>query len=284
MGVSVMAGAEAVGNAEAVGARFCVNCGTALQGKFCGTCGSPAAIAPQRVQTSEGWGSLTSEFLNSHGRNGILSVALSFLRRPIDTIIRLTDDPTYRSQWGFLTAMVGAQLSLLYVILPRILATFFHVPATANSSAVLTSELVQYVGMAILTPIQYYVCRVLGTISRSPMSYVKLCVLSVSYGALLSIVATLIVFTAAIVIMKAAAGPDAGQIVQEIGNVFGLLTTVAVLVFVSASHRRFWGMSWPIAIVVTIAIAALSWKVVYPGLFFLAQRADIAGTFKSLLG
>ncbi len=260
-------------------AGFCADCGTALRGKFCSACGAPATTVAANP-THEGWSGLTSELVSSRGSNSLFSVALSFLRHPVDTIIRLTDDPTYRSHWGFLTAMVGAQLTLTYVFMPRILSALFNVPSAANSSAVITNEIVQYVGMAILTPIQYYICRALGTIARAPMSYVKLCVLSVGYGSLLSSVASLVVFAAGIAVLKTAAGID----ITTIGQAFGLLTTVAVLVFVSASHRRFWGMSWPIAIGVTLGIAALSWLVVYPGLFALVQRANIAGTLSSIMG
>ena len=68
--------------------------------------------------------------------------------------------------------MVGAQLTLVYVFMPRIFSALFNVPSAANSSAVITNEIVQYVGMAILTPIQYYVCRALGTLParRCPTS------------------------------------------------------------------------------------------------------------------
>ena len=262
---------------EAAGSGFCVNCGTALQGKFCSGCG--VAAAPR--QDKEGWSALSSEFFSSHRDNSFFSVVLAFLRRPVDTIIRLTDDPTYRSHWGFLTAMVGAQLTLAYVIMPKAFAALFHVPSTANSAAVITNEGVQYVGMAILTPIQYYICRALGTLPRSPMSYVKLCVLSVSYGALLSIVVSLIAFATGITVLKTGA---AGIDLAAVGQGLTLLALTGVLVFVSASHKRFWGMSWPVAIGVTLCVAALSWVVVYPALTALAERADIAGTLASVLG
>ncbi len=277
-----MSAAEA--NAGTPGARFCADCGAALQGQFCSACGSPARAIPVSEPASEGWGGLTSDLLHSHGGNGVFAVALSFLRHPVETIIRLTDDPTYRSQWGFLTAMVGGQLTLLYIVMPRFLAIFFHTPTATNSSAVLTSELVQYVGMAILTPVQYYVCRALGTRARSPMSYVKLCALSVAYGALLSGVVSLAAFVAAVVIMKTVTEPGTTPIVQEMGNVFALLTMVAVLVFVCASHKRFWGMSWPIAIGVTLAIACVSWFVVYPGLGGLVERSGIGQAIGGVVG
>ncbi|HML30782.1 MAG TPA: hypothetical protein PKE16_18475 [Hyphomicrobium sp.] len=223
---------------------------------------------------------MTSEFFSSQGRDGILSVAMSFLRHPVDTIIRLTDDPTYRSQWGFLTATVGAQMTLSFVILPRAYAALFHVASTANSSAVITNEIVQYVGMAILTPIQYYVCRWLGTRKRSPMSYVKLCVLSVSYGALLSSLVAIFFFLTAVALLKSGTAVNLAMLWEGLA----LLTLIAILVFVTESHRRFWGMAWPIAVGVTITIAALSWLVVYPGIGALIERVGIAGAAGALFG
>ena len=136
---------------------FAEACGTALTGKFCSGCGAPADNA-----AAEGWSSLANQLLSKPRPNGILSVALSFLRHPVDTIIRLTDDPTYRSQWAFLSTCLGAQLTLSYVLLPRLYSALLGVPDTADTGAVITNEIVQYVGIAILTPIQFYVCRALG--------------------------------------------------------------------------------------------------------------------------
>lgn len=263
----------------AAGARYCANCGTPLQGKFCTSCGAAAQTTVER-QNSEGWGSFTSEFLSSDGRNGVVSVAVSFLRHPVDTIMRLTDDPTYRSQWGFLTATVGAQMTLTFVLLPRVYAALFHVPSAANSSAVITNEIVQYVGMAILTPVQYYICRWLGTRKRSPMSYVKLCVLSVSYGALLSSLVAIFFFLTAVALLKSGTAVDLATLWEGLA----VLTLIAILVFVTESHRRFWGMAWPIAIGVTMTIAALSWLVVYPGVGVLIERSGIAGAIGGLFG
>jgi hypothetical protein len=267
-------------DAGSISARFCTNCGTQLQGKFCGACGSAADVSSHPQQPSEGWGSLTSDFLRTNNRNGILAVALSFLRRPVDTIIRLTDDSIYRGQWGFLTAMVGAQMTLAYVVLPRLYAAFLNVPNTSNSSAVISNEIVQYVGMAILTPIQYYVCRLLGTRQRSPMSYVKLCVLSVSYCSLLSLIVLVFFAAATIADLKTASVLDLGEFWQTLQG----LLTIAILVFVTASHRRFWGMSWLIATGLTLAIAAMSWFVVYPGLTALMEHGGVAGAISRITG
>ncbi|WP_339086766.1 zinc ribbon domain-containing protein [Hyphomicrobium sp. ghe19] len=261
---------------EAAGSAFCVNCGTALQGKFCSGCGAPAAAD----QDEQGWSALSSEFLSSRRDNSFFPVVVSFLIHPVDTIIRLTDDPAYRSHWAFLTAMVGFQLTLAYVIVPKLVAALFNIPSTASSATVVTNEVVQYVGMAILTPIQYYVCRALGTLPRSPMSYVKLCVLSVSYGSMVAIAVTLIGFATGFAVLKTQADIDLSVVWQ----LLTLTTYAVVLVFVSASHKRFWGMSWPVAIGVTLFVGAMSWLVVYPALTALAERADVAGTLGSVLG
>lgn len=261
--------------AELSGAGLCEACGTALTGKFCSGCGAPAKIA-----APEGWSALTNQLLGKPDRNGIFSVVVAFLRHPVDTIIRLTDDPTYRSQWAFLSSCVGAQLMLTYVLLPRLYAVAFSVPDTANSSAVVTNEIVQYVGIAILTPIQFYLCRTLGTRRRTPMSYVKLCVLSVSYCAIVSMVAALLIFVMGVLALTAGAAIDMHLVWLGLTSA----TMIAIVAFVTASHRRFWGMSWPIALGVTLVIAVLSWSVVYPGLTAIAEKANVSGTLGRLLG
>ena len=261
---------------QAASSGFCTNCGTELQGKFCSGCG----VAAPGQSGPEGWGAITSEFLSSRRDTSFFSVIVSFLIHPVDTVIRLTDDPAYRSHWGLLTALVGAQMTLAYVIVPKLFAALFNVPSTANSATVMTNEIVQYVGMAILTPIQYYVCRALGTRLRPPMAYVKLCVLSVSYGSIVSIVVTLIAFAVGFSVLKTQAAID----LSIVWEVLTYATYGAVLAFVAGSHRRFWGMSWPVAIGVTLFVGVMSWLVVYPALLALAEHADVTGKLSNLFG
>jgi hypothetical protein len=226
---AIMAGAEA---GEAA---LCGSCGTALTGKFCSGCGAPADN-----DAAEGWSSLANQLLSKPRPDGILSVAVSFLRHPVDTIIRLTDDPTYRSQWAFLSTCLGAQLTLSYVLLPRLYATMLGIPDTADTGAVITNEIVQYTGIAILTPIQFYVCRALGARSRTPMSYVKLCTLSVSYCTIVATTVALITFAAGVIAATTAAGID----VQTVGLSVMSAAMLIIIIFVTMTHRIFWGMRW----------------------------------------
>ena len=146
--------------------------------------------------------------------------------------------------------------------------------------AVITNEIVQYVGIAILTPIQFYVCRALGTRPRTPMSYVKLCALSVSYCTIIATVVALIIFAVGVIAAKTTAGDRHayGRSQRDIGND-------------DRDHRhssrnpsQFWGMRWRMALGVTLVIAALSWSIVYPCLTTIAERADVGGTLGRLLG
>jgi hypothetical protein len=254
---------------------LCTSCGTTVSGNYCSGCGAPAEDTP-----SEGWSGVAGQFLTKPQRDGVLAVAFSFLRRPVSTILRLTDDPSYRSHWRFLSVCLGAQLTLAYVILPRLYALLFNLPDKADNGAVITNEVVQYVGMAILTPVQYYLCRALGSIRRTPMSYVKLCVLSVSFCTLVAILLSLIIFAIGLVAVK-------GGVPMDMQTAWTTLTTAAmvvILAFVTESHRKFWGMRWWVALAATLMIAVLSWSVVYPGLATLAEKSGIPATLGRLLG
>jgi len=220
----------------------------------------PVPVTDSEAQTGEGWGAVATHFLSTGERNTFARVSWSFFRHPVETILRLTGDTTYRGHLGFLTAWLGAELTLSYVILPKLFGGLFQVPVTTDKSAVLVNEIIQYVGMAILTPIQFYLCRFLGTIPRSPMSYVKLCILSVGYCALL----LSLVVSAFWIIGVAATAAGIGVNAVNLANWLLAAGQIAIIAFITASHRRFWGMSWGKAVSASLIIAFLSWGVVYP--------------------
>ena len=259
-----------VGPAGASG--VCANCSKPLTGAFCAHCGTPA-------QPQEGWGAAASELFDPHEPRGHFATLFGFLRSPVDTIIRLTEDASYRRHWTFLSLALATQFALAFLILPRLLGAYYAVPDLGGKAAVITSQVVQYAGIIILTPIQYYLCRLLGKIPRTPWSYVKLCVLSVSFGAIIGTLLTLAFWGVGVASTAAGQPIDA----QTNGLVMTLLAEIAVITFVTATHKRFWGMSWPVAIGVTLAIAALSWGVVYPLLTQAVIGAGIVPLIDELL-
>lgn len=257
-----------------MGSGSCANCGKPLAGAFCAHCGT-RALSPSR----EGWGVVASELFDAQTPRGHLSALASFLRAPVDTIIGLTLDPSYRSHWGFLSICLFTQLTLGFVILPHLLTHYYPVPGIENKSAVLTNQIVQYVGLAILTPIQFYVCRAAGTIARTPGLYVKLCVLSISFGAILSIIANLAFW--GIGVASTTLGQPADPRVS--GPLITLAVLASVLVFVTLSHKRFWGMKWWVAAPLTVLFALLSWGVVYPALMWGMTASGLGKLLDDLL-
>lgn len=265
-------GVAAVSSMSAAQLKRCTQCGAPLTSRFCGDCGAPAESGAQTV--GEGWRAIASDLFPEE-RNGFFSVLMAFARHPVRTIIRLTEDPRYRSHWSFLAACLGAQLTITYLVAPRLLALMFGTPQTTGTPSVLTSELVQYIGIFVLLPVQYYLCRALGTIHRTPRSYAKLCALSVGYSAALSLALFIVFFGT----MTAVAKFNMPLDYVTLGAATSAVNVLAVITFVSWTHRIFWGMKWPVAIAATLVIAALSWAVVYPGLGMLMQQS---GTVKML--
>ena len=260
---------------ETASAASCSHCGHPLTGPYCANCGTRA---PDGL-AHEGWTSVASQLLDKEASRGHAATLMAFLRAPVQTILARTLDPTYRSHWTFLSLCLGVQLTLSFVILPRLFGGIYHVPGLADKSAILTNQLVQYAGIVILTPIQYYLCRALGSIARTPASYVKLCVLSVSYCAIISTVLALTFWGLGVASTLLANPFDPGVS----GLVLTSLAQVAIVVFVTLTHRRFWGMSMLVAAVVTLGIALLSWGVVYPALMESVTTSGLGRMLDDLL-
>lgn len=117
----------------------------------------------------------------------------------------------------------------------------------------------------------------LGAIKRSPRSYAKLCAMSVSYGALLS---TMLLSSFALFMLMAMKQNMPLDYVA-LGTAVTAINVVAVLVFVTWTHKIFWGMKWVVAAIVTLA--TLSWGVVYPGLGLALQQSGVSKFLDSLL-
>ncbi len=266
-------GAGMGGSSGQEGAGVCAACGKPLVGPFCSQCGAAAPAG------GEGWGVIASELFDSQQSKGHAATLLSFLKAPVETILRLTDDASYRQHWTFLSLALGVQFALGFLILPQLLGRFYVVPDLGGKEAVITNQIGQYLGIAILTPIQYYICRAVGSIARRPASYVKLCVLSVSFCSILSTIAILSFW---IVGPATAAG---GYLIDPwlLGNGLTSLLQIAIMVFVTKAHKRFWGMKLWVAILITLGMAILSWVVVYPTLVELITWSGMVATIDQMM-
>lgn len=251
----------------------CAACGKPLAGPFCSQCGAAAPAG------GDGWGVIASELFDSQQPKGHFATLTSFLKAPVETIIRLTEDPAYRQHWTFLSLALGIQFALGFLILPQLLGRFYAVPEMGGKEAVLTNQIAQYLGIAILTPIQYYICRAAGSIARRPAAYVKLCVLSVSFCSILSTIAILTFWS----VGPAAALAGFSIDPWLLGNGLTSLLQIAIMVFVTMAHKRFWGMKLWAAILITLLIAILSWGVVYPALVELVTWSGMVKTIDQML-
>jgi hypothetical protein len=211
--------------------------------------------------------------------DGALNVAIRFLRAPVATILMLANDEGYTGYWKFMLACMGAHLTFLFVLVPRFGALVFHLPAANRGAESLTIQGLQLAGFPILTMIQYYICQAFGSISHPPRAYAKLCALSVGYGWLLTLAASILELCILIGII--AAGATVDPVVSDTIQVSAVM--FASLVFIALSHRQFWGMTWPRTLAFTVILALLSWVIVYPGLSALATRMNVTERINTLL-
>ena len=261
----------------------CGRCGRPAQGRFCSQCGAPLDVkgspAVAVSDVNEGWKVAIADVVTGE-RDGVLSVAMSFARTPVDTILRLAADPGYTGHWRFLIASLGAALTLVFVLMPQFAGAVFHVPVPNRKAETLVVQAVQLAALPILTPIQFYLCRAIGSIGQTPRAYLKLCALSVGFGWMLFIAASLVeaAILLALVATDVPFDPKMADIAQSVA------LALATVAFVVATHRRFWGMNWLRAILVTVAIAILSWGVVYPALFAIVGQLDVINRLKAMTG
>ena len=229
----------------------------------------------------EGWFSLLGDVFPRDG-HGVFSVGVQFLRAPISTLLRLSGDRLYRGYWNFLLACLGVLPVLVLLILPWIAKRAGHpvsVPADTQMFVTrLRLEIFQIAGILILSPAQFYLCRALSPVPRSPRAYFKMCVLSVSYGTMIRMAFGIIAFSFALAMTLARVLFD--QSVLALCE--NLLGSIAVVAFVTTAHKRFWAMSWWRAIWVTVLIAAVSWGVVYPALQSVGTAIEQSAIFKRM--
>lgn len=211
-------------------------------------------------------------------RDGALSVAWAMIKSPVVTALRLAQDGEYRGYWNFMLSAMGANLAFVYLIVPTAAKILFGAQTPDHTADQLLVQILQLSGFPLLTFAQFYACRALGTADPSPLSYVKLCALSVGFGWILLTAANVV----EVMVLAGMVTTGAEVHGNEMDQSAALAGMAAALVFTSLSHQRFWGLSGQRAILITLAIAAVSWGVVYPGLGLIASRSHLSESLKAI--
>ena len=243
-----------------------------------------AGGAPQHAKTAdEGWHGLIYD-IAPRDPHGIFSVGWDLVRAPIETMLRLAADIRYRGYWKFLIACLGLFPVLVNIVLPWIGSKALDLQITTNGEHLFLSrlklEVLQIAGILILTPAQYYLCRALSPVERTPRAYFKLCVLSVSYGTILRMLVAVVAFGVGLGTILSGRYVDA----YAFGLAENVIGSVIILAFVTVAHRRFWLMGWLRAGLVTLVIAAVSWTAIYPMLFWMVGEVEKIGRLGGLAG
>lgn len=240
-------------------------------------------VLPPLHEADEGWLSIHREIF-PRAQHPFWRLLLDFLLHPVKTILRLSEDRTFTGAWKLLLMAIGAVPVTLLVLLPRLGNAVADLPVVATKADVVVAqtgfEILQIVGILVLTPLQFYACRAIGTMNHTPRAYFKLCLMSVSYNTFLSLVGLSAAYIVSVVLLRAKI-PHSFPAIQWTSMA---LTQSAVLAFVAIVHRRFWGMTWLRAIGATAVIALLSWGVVYPGLSALWESWNMPQVVRQLAG
>ena len=247
---------------------------------------APSMAAPTSAplpppSADESWRSLLRDVF-PRDPHSIGGVTIQFLRAPLEALQRLSSDTTYRGYWNFLIACLGALPIFMLFVLPWLGKKLTGLPFTIGGTEMfawrLKLEVIQVAGILILSPLQYYLCRALSNAERTPRAYFKMCVLSVSYGTMLRMATGILSLCAGLAMYawQLYVTPQHAMVAEEVAG------SLAVVIFVTAAHRRFWCMSWFRAFWITVLIATVSWAVVYPALWQAVAMIEQLGVMQRL--
>jgi hypothetical protein len=226
---------------------ICSHCGDPVKGNFCGNCGTavqrtPAADAPA------GWSSAVVETIGESQSNSITSVVWQMMRAPVATVIRLAEDPGYRSHWVFLMASLSVYFMTIHIVLPRLIGRFRQETVTTGKWDFVTFQTLTVVAIFIMAPLLYYVFRAVSAQQRRPGAYLKFVTLSLAYWYLLFTALLLTIMAVAVVMTLAVLGLGQATVSDTLTTALQILAFVvfeisAVAVF-ALMNKRFWQLGW----------------------------------------
>jgi len=244
---------------QQVTTKFCTGCGTKMDGSTqfastgtarstpAGVFGSTPAAKSAELKPEEPTeiGSIVKEMAGDD-RDSPINIALQFAAAPVRTILSLTADPTYKTQWRFMAACTGIALTFFLTLWPKLI----HFEPPHAKSGHIIGQINQYVSYFVMTPLQYHLCRFAGGQAQTLRRYFKLCALSVGYTTLLLVAAHLGFYILTSIL-------NALHIVLPAAVFWTLyygLIYIPPTIFITLSHIKFWGFGVWRALAVTVAL------------------------------
>lgn len=225
------------------------------------------------VVDDDGWRGVVKDAF-SRNPHGIVTVSLGLLTAPFATIFRLAADRNYRTYWSHLVVLTGVTAIALYVTLPKMfnLAVGQDLVGVADASQRLRlkMQVMQITAFLLLTPLQYYACRLISPVRREPRTYFKLCALAICSGLLLRFGLGVLTLLAGLAIFHGRVNVGLETVIQTEFTIGTLL----IVAFVTELHRRFWSLALWKALLLTLAFWMFTALFLSPILFNAVQAFD----------
>lgn len=240
-------------------ARFCPECGKAAEANFCKYCGTALSAAER-----DDWTGVVSEVTGVDDRHGVLPVLWQLLRSPVNTLMRLTEDPNYKGHLTFFLTMLGTKLFVQFAILPRLIIALGGKSDVDSAATIARENLLQYASLLVFLPLGYLIYKQVSSVPRSQRSYYKFSLIGsgliFTYELVALVITVVFGLIAAFLSVFILPQPvwDALQANLVFDRLYAVFFIVITLVFYAASTRRFWGLSWPMTIGMMIAVLILS--------------------------
>jgi hypothetical protein len=236
----------------------CPNCGATAVGSYCSSCGT-------KLGASAGSASLETTMGGVLGKDryGVYRIVRALILAPVTTTIKLTFDEGFTKYFKPLFAVVAAKASAFFVTFPTILRDVFG--RDANPSAKDAIEVTRYIAreyicLAILFFISYFVYRAVSPNTRGPSQFAKFAAISATVFALIDIATGLLIYAGALVLGRNMTDAQFDVIYYGLDGLDRILT----LIFFAAVSCRFWQINWVKSLAVTILLALLNWKLIEP--------------------
>lgn len=218
------------------------------------------------TEVAEGWSGVLKQVAKGDGST-LLSTVITILREPIAGPIRLALDLAYSGHIKFYLTFVSAAFVAMFVVPQELSRTFLGIDTAGDQSLVKRMMLLQALIVLVLTPILYYVYRWRSKEQRTPLSFFKLALLTITSGNVLIVGAAALLIALWVVVVVAAPFhlPSDPASTGKVLQVIFFVTTIAALVYNTLISARFWNIHWiwpaTISLIAELVLEAVAWPI-----------------------